>query len=402
MKPVKKINNLKLRASFGITGNNSIPNYATINTLNTTLYPFGTTVSTGLANTSSTLANRSLTWEQVDEYNAGFDLSVFKNAININLDAYYSITRSLLFERPVQSFTGYTTSWSNIGKVRNKGIELNIETYNFNRKEFTWITQFNISCNRNRLLALGGESEIINTGYSKEMYINRVGEKAIQFYGYKTDGVWMTAEQLANEPKFATNIDRLGGLKCVDVYPDGVLNDKDLTVIGDPYPDFIWGVTNTFSFKGFDCSFLFQGSQGGELVNADATYKDIQLRNLKYNTANRWASEEHPGDGKTPTTNGIAWICTDYDVEDASYISLRNVTLGYTFDKSALRKMHLSKLRLYVSGNNLWFLTANSFRGINVEYRNTSSPYNSPLIGGYQRGCFPVVSTITFGLDINF
>lgn len=208
---------------------------------------------------------------------------------------------------------------------------------------------------------------MIKEGYSKERYINIVGQPAIQFYGYKTDGVWMSQEELGAGPSFSTNIDRVGGLKVVDVNNDGVLDDKDMTVIGDPYPDFTWGITNTFRFYNFDLSILFQGVHGGDVINADATYKDVQIRNEKYNIRHRWVSESHPGDGRTPTTYGVPWINTDYDVEDASYAALRNITLGYTLPKHISKKIHLKSLRIYVTANNLWFITSKSYRGINPE-----------------------------------
>ena len=141
----------------------------------------------------------------------------------------------------------------------------------------------------------------------------------------------------------------------------------DMTVIGDPYPDFTWGITNTFRFYNFDLSILFQGVHGGDVINADATYKDVQIRNEKYNIRHRWVSESHPGDGRTPTTYGVPWINTDYDVEDASYAALRNITLGYTLPKHISKKIHLKSLRIYVTANNLWFITSKSYRGINPE-----------------------------------
>lgn len=242
------------------------------------------------------------------------DLGLFKNRINVVFDYYYSTTRDMLFLRTASSITGHTQYWTNQGKVRNKGIELTLDTYNFTKKNFTWNTSVNFSLNRNRLLDLGGEARMIKEGYSKERYINIVGGPAIQFYGYKTDGIWKTQEELDAGPKFSTNIDRVGGLKVVDTYKDGELNDKDMTVIGNPYPDFTWGITNTFKIWDFDVQILFQGVHGGDVINADATYKDMQIRNEKYNIHKRWVSEQHVGDGKTPTTYGVPWINTDYDV----------------------------------------------------------------------------------------
>ena len=279
------------------------------------LYSFGEgtgTAAPGLANISSLIGNPDLGWAKIQEFDFGVDLGLFKNRINVVFDYYYSTTRDMLFLRTASSITGHTQYWTNQGKVRNKGIELTLDTYNFTKKNFTWNTSVNFSLNRNRLLDLGGEARMIKEGYSKERYINIVGGPAIQFYGYKTDGIWKTQEELDAGPKFSTNIDRVGGLKVVDTYKDGELNDKDMTVIGNPYPDFTWGITNTFKIWDFDVQILFQGVHGGDVINADATYKDMQIRNEKYNIHKRWVSEQHVGDGKlrpptvcpgsTPTT----------------------------------------------------------------------------------------------------
>lgn len=367
---VDAISGLKLRASFGATGDNSLTADATTNLLYSALYSFGEgtgTATPGLANISDLIGNPDLGWAKTHEFDVGLDLSLLKNRINLVFDYYYSVTKDMLFLRTASSITGHTQYWTNQGKVRNKGIELTLDTYNFAKKDFSWNTSLNFSLNRNRLLDLGGEAQMIKEGYSKERYINIVGQPAIQFYGYKTDGVWMSQEELDAGPSFSTNIDRVGGLKVVDVNNDGVLDDKDMTVIGDPYPDFTWGITNTFRFYNFDFSILFQGVHGGDVINADATYKDVQIRNEKYNIRHRWVSESHPGDGRTPTTYGVPWINTDYDVEDASYAALRNITLGYTLPKHISKKIHLKSLRIYVTANNLWFITSKNYRGINPE-----------------------------------
>ncbi len=408
MKDQRVVNMLKVRASYGVTGNNRIDPLATVTALSRALYSFGDdrgTIYSGLGNTDKTYGNSSVTWEQVNEYDLGLDLGMFKGRVNLTVDAYYAITKSMLFLRPISPITGYTKQWVNQGKVRNKGLEFTLDTHNISNKNFRWTTAINLSLNRNRLLDLGGEESIKWEGGYKERYINSVGQPTIQFYGFKTDGVWTSAEQLANGVKFgnSSSYDRLGGLRAVDTNHDNELNDKDLVVIGSPYPDFTWGMTNTLSYKGFDLSFLFQGVQGGQIINGDATYKDFQLRDEKFNIRTRWVSEAHPGDGKTPTRNGIPWILTDYDVEDATYVCLRNVTFGYTLPAKTSKKIGMSKMRVYVTGNNLLYFWSDSYRGINPEYRNlTGYPYDQKLVSGFQRGSFPLVTTITAGLDINF
>lgn len=402
LKDVRWINQLKLRGSYGMTGNNNVPYTSSMELFNAANYVTGAgngSLSSGMANTSSTLANNKLTWEQTDEYNVGIDFGVLNSRINLSVDAYYSITRSLLFAQPTQSFTGFTSYWNNIGRVRNAGMEFQLDTYNIQKNNFKWNTNLNISFNRNRLLEIGGERQVITIGERDENYIARVGDPLIQYYGYKTDGVWMSDEEIAANPHFAADVK--GGLKIVDTNHDGVLNDDDRVALGTPYADFNYGITNTFEFYGFDVSFLFQGVQGGKLFNGDVYYNETHKYNRAY-VANRYVSEAHPGDGKTPYgKTGYNLLLTDYALQDASYFCLRNLTIGYTFNKKQLKKK-LNGLRLYVTGNNLLYAWSKSYKGINPESRYTSSQYSSPMVAGYQRGGFPITSTFTFGIDLKF
>jgi len=193
-----------------------------------------------------------------------------------------------------------------------------------------------------------------------------------------------------------------GGLKIVDVNKDGILDNNDRTDLGNPYPDFNWGITNTFKFKQIDFNFLVQGVQGGKVINGDPNYNESRRTIRTYNQ-NRWVSALYPGDGKTPySTNGYNWMLTDYVIEDASYFALREVSLGYTMPTAAIKRLNISSMRLYLSAQNLYFHTASRYRGLNPEGRTNSGPYASVLVDGYQRGTFPIPQTITAGVDINF
>ena len=178
---------------------------------------------------------------------------------------------------------------------------------------------------------------------------------------------------------------------------------EDRTTLGNPFPDFTWGVTNALKFKSFDLSVLIQGSQGGEMINGDAFYNEQKKFNRNYNS-NRWVSAANPGDAKTPYfgVGETNWLLSDYVMEDASYASLRNVIVGYTLPSSLARKARVSSMRVYAVGDNLLYLMGKNYRGINPEARLQSGPYSSPLIGGYQRGSFPLSRTFTFGVDFNF
>ncbi len=397
------VDQLKLRASYGVTGNNDIPNYAHQNKLNPANYPFGAnngSVQPGLANVSSTLANKGITWEQTDEYNFGMDLNVLNSRINISAEYYYSVTRKLLFKQPALSFTGYTEYWNNIGKVRNRGLEFELTTYNIKNKQFEWTTSFNIAANQNRILEIGGEERFINKGERSEQYLAQVGNPAIQYFGYKTIGVWNSQEEINNNASHIS--DKPGGLRVADLYKDGVINDKDRTALGNPFPDYTWGFSNRLSYKAFDLSVMIQGVQGLDIFNGDGYYVESKRINLNY-VSNRWINAENPGDGKTPyENNGILWQETDYMIEDGSYVALRDVVLGYTLPKRAATKMGLSGLRLYLSGQNLFYIWSDDYRGVNPEARYTYGAYTSPLIDGYQRGGFPIQSTVTGGIEISF
>ncbi|MDR1707630.1 MAG: TonB-dependent receptor [Prevotella sp.] len=400
---LKWINQLKLRGSYGVTGTNNIPNYANIDKLQSAPYILGTgngTITPGMANNSSVLGNSGLQWEQTNEYNAGLDLSIFNNRVGLTLDYYYSLTRKLLFRESINSISGYLEAWGNKGKVRNSGVEIDITTYNVQNKVFNWNTSFNISANKNRLLDVGGPSQLISQGERNEMYIAKVGGPAVQFYGFKTIGVWKSQEEIDNNPHH--NTDAPGGLRVQNTNGDGVIDDNDMVALGDPFPDFTWGITNTFTYKGFDLSILVQGVQGMDVWNGDEYYNETRKWNKNY-VENRWVSAEHPGDGITPYfNNGINHMLTDYAIQDGSYVALRDITIGYTLPKKMLKKSLFSKIRLYGSIQNLGYWWTKDYKGINPEARATAKPYDSPLVDGYQRGAFPLQRTFNFGIDFNF
>ena len=403
MRDITTITNLKLRATYGVTGNNRIAYQAALEVLNAANYPTGAgngALVNGSANTSDTLANSDITWEKTDEYNVGLDLGLWNNRFNLSIDAYTSVTRALLFAQPTQSFTGFNYFWNNIGKVRNSGIEFQLDTRNFVSRDFEWSTDFNISFTRNKLLEIGGEREMINQGERNECYIARVGDPLIQFYGYKTMGVWNSEEEIQANPHFAGDVP--GGMRIVDTNGDGELTPDDRVALGNPYPDFTWGMTNNLRYRNFDASVLIQGVHGLDVFNGDVYYAETTKWNSKY-IENRWVSAEHPGDGKTPyLQRGYNLCLTDYPIQDGSYVCLRNVTIGYTLPRSATKQMHINGLRFYVSGNNLCYIWKHGYKGINPESRYTSGAYKSAMISGYQRGGFPLTSTIMAGFDINF
>jgi len=410
MEKIEWINNLKLRGSYGVSGNNRLNNYYPfVDLLYSANYPFGGNTGTsviGQVPSRDFIANKDITWESTFQFNAGIDLSIFNNAVALSIDAYQSKTDALLLKQASLAITGAPFFYNNIGKLQNRGIELEITTNNFRKKNFKWQTVGNISHNRNKLVKLGEEALLSNQGERTEVYINKVGGPLIQYFGYKTDGVWLSQKQIddaraAGLTSGLSNVFVPGGLKLVDVNGDKVIDDKDRVVTGNPYADFTWGITNSFTYKKLDVSFTFQGSQGGDLINGDPNYNETKRYNKNYNQ-NRWLSPMFPGDGKTPySTVGFNWMLTDYVVEDASYYALREVVIGYSFTDIA-KRARMGGIRAYLSIQNLYYHSAKGYRGINTEARFSSGPYNTSLVDGYQRGSFPMPKTFLVGIDINF
>ncbi len=404
------LNNFKLRASYGVSGNNRINNYMFEDLLNGANYSFGAgtgVVFSGQVPSSNVTANPAITWETTKQYNFGVDLAVFKSAVTISADVYRSRSNDLLLPQPTMAITGALSFINNIGELQNNGVEFEVTTNNIRKKGFKWTTTANLSRNRNELVGFGGVPFALSYGERSEVYLNKLGAPLVQYFGYRTDGVWLSQKQIddARAAGLTTNLSNVfvpGGLKLVDVTGDNILNEDDRVATGSPYPDFTWGLINNFTYKSFDLSFMFQGVQGGELVNGDPNYNETKRYNKNYNT-NRWLSPMFPGDGKTPySTVGFNWMLTDYVVEDASYFTLREVVVGYTLPQKIGKSLGLNSLRVYFSGQNLYFNNAKNYRGINTEARFTTGPYATPLADGYQRGGFPTPKTILFGVDVNF
>jgi len=406
------LSNLKLRASYGVTGNNRIADFSYLDLLYKSTYTFGSgtgTVSQGQSPDNPVTYGPDITWETTNSANLGLDFGFFKDRLTLSIDAYQSQTDKLLLQQGTQSITGSNVFYNNNGSIRNRGFEIELNSVNMARKSFRWTTSLNFALNRNKLLKLGGEPYQYNYGERNEIYASIVGQPYTQFFGYKTDGIWTSQAEVdaalaAGQTSILQSYFQPGGLKIKDINGDGKINEQDRVALGKPFADFTWGVTNSLKYKGFDLTFLIQGSQGGQLIDGDVYYNESKKLNRNL-TNNRWVSAANPGDGKTPYfTNGIAAdaLLTDYAIENASYAFLRNVNLGYTLPKVFLQRTKLASVRLYATADNVFFITGKSYRGINPEARTVSAQYASPVISGYQRGGFPVNRTITFGLDVNF
>jgi hypothetical protein len=259
---------LKLRVSAGQTGNSEVPPYSSLAALTPTNYYFNSALVTGIAPVQ--IANPDLKWETTTQYDVGFDAGFFKSRVNVVFDVYYKQTTDLLLYVPFPLYTGYASSLQNVGSVENKGFEFSINSNNIQRKDFSWNTTLVFASNKNKILSLGEGTDfyfpIAPTGYVSPVIV-KVGLPVGTFWGYNTAGL-LTEEDIAKgAPILAGVPQEVGDRKYVDTNGDGVVNASDRHDLGSAQPDFTFGLSNTISYKGFDFSFLFQGSYGNKIFN---------------------------------------------------------------------------------------------------------------------------------------
>ncbi|MDB5241583.1 MAG: SusC/RagA family TonB-linked outer membrane protein, partial [Spirosoma sp.] len=402
MKTIPLITELKLRASYGLSGNNAFTsNYPAIGVLSKDNYVFGNTLANGLA--TSSIANPQLGWERSRQTDIGLDLGLFQNRIFFTADYYKRITTDLLLQVQVPTLTGFSTAVRNIGQVENKGMEFALSTRNIEGAGtgFSWTTDLNLSFNRNKVLALGPTGDAIRSGTGVgETNITVIGQPLGSFYGYQQLGIFQNQSELDAYPHFADS--RPGDVKFADVNGDGKLTADDRTLIGNNQPDFIYGITNSFSFKGFDLNIVAQGVQGGQILNLSRRfYENLEGNSNALSTVlNRWRSEQNPGDGKTPRANtrstGNNNQVSSRWVESATYFRIRNITLGYNVPRTALQRIKVQTLRVYAGVQNA--LTVSKYLAYNPEV----SGYEGPLTGGVDYGSYPLARTYTLGLNLGF
>ena len=397
------VDDLKLRASYGVTGNFQIGNYDHLSLMASDNYILGTG-NGQLVNgyKPSTIKNEDLSWEKNAMVNVGLDLQMFKGLLGLTVDYYNTNTSNMLLNVPVPHLTGYSTALMNIGKVNNRGWEVALTSQKNITKDFGYSFNANYATNTNEVKALGpGNAPIISTGsVDHAYYITKVGEPIGCYYLLVQDGIFSNEEELKKYPHFSNT--QPGDFRFVDVDGDGVMDlDKDRTIVGNYMPDFTYGFGGKVWFKGFDLDFNFQGVYGNEILNLNRRYID----NLEGNTngttiaLNRWKSSEDPGNGQVNRANrkskGYNGRTSTWHLEDGSYLRLQNVTLGYTLPKNLTQRFFVEKLRVYVSGQNLW--TSTNYSGYNPEVN--ARPSNS-LSPGEDYGTYPLAKTFLFGLNI--
>ncbi|SEW51021.1 SusC/RagA family TonB-linked outer membrane protein [Chitinophaga arvensicola] len=404
MKSSRVFSDLKLRASYGFSGNFNIGDYPYMSNIGTSDYVLGGALAGGRVMNS--LGNPNLGWEKMKELNIGVDVGLLKDRIYLTIDAYKRNTQDLLLQVEVPQSSGFTTVTQNKGDMENKGLEIGISSRNIENKNFSWTTNFNISFNRNKVLALGTDNAPIYSGNSSEgnpTNVSMVGKPLAMLYGYVFDGIYQNQGEVDKGPAFPGAIP--GNIRFKDINGNGVINPReDFAIIGNPYPDFNWGMTNTFNYKKFDLRILVVGSMGADRLHATNDYNgNIDgVFNVRKDVANRWRSEANPGNGKVPTTNGSGRGRVMYrdvsslTIEKNDYAWVKNITLGYAIPKFAF----VQSARVYASIQNAFLIT--NYSG-NPEVTNYMGKGGSgALVPGIDYSSYPVPRIFSLGANLTF
>ncbi len=441
--PVRNvIDNGKLRLGWGQTGNSNIGGYA-----------WGVAMSRmpsalGAGYRPANIANPAIKWETQEQWNAGIDLNMLNNRLNLVVDAYIKTSKDMLMSMQLPSYMGTQGNGSsalaapkgNFGEIENKGIEIELTGRPF-VGEFEWESSFQISFNRNKLKALSGTENAQLVGYgqwSDVVSVSEIGQPLYNFYGYVVEGVYRDYDDIMNSPTpdhfpsdgvfNKSNTVWVGDIKYKDVNGDGKIDANDRTVIGSPMPKFTFGWTNTFRYKNIDLSIFLNGSYGNDVMN----YLAINLTGMKSVWTNQLNSVNDraqlvPIDPNKVYPAGQHWYdditnvrvknwqtktpaarlndpndndrISDRYIEDGSYLRIKNITLGYTFKKSLLKRLHLENLRVYCNIQNLYTFT--KYKGYDPEI-GASTQDSSGLVYGLDFGRYPSPTTYSFGLNISF
>jgi TonB-linked SusC/RagA family outer membrane protein len=388
MRDVTFLSDLKLRASWGVTGNNRIPNNSQFATLGVNNYPLGGASITGYS--PSGFQNDELGWEQTASFNYGLDFGLFNNRLLVTADYYTKNTTDLLYQVPLSSLTGFTRTFLNIGEVYNQGVELGLNSRNL-VGAFEWGTSFNVSYNTNKVRKLDYDNTPVPTGYQNLTSILQVGVPINSFLLYDAIGVYQTQAEIddKNVPKLSNS--KVGDIKFRDVNGDGVITADDRTILGNPQPKFTFGITNTFRYKNFDLAVLINAQTGGNLYSVIGRSIDKPgvgyLYNHLANWNNRWKSEAEPGDGHTPsiTANNPSLLDSRW-LYSSDYLRVKNITLGYTLPKNRFT----SSARLYLALENAYIWHS---------YTGGFSP-EALQAGGFDNGSYPQAKVYTVGFNV--
>lgn len=395
MRGIKWIDDMKFRASVGQTGNAQIGNSEYLALYGTTNIDLGNGLTSQVY--PKQIANNDLGWEKNTQYNVGVDISLWRGLLGLNADFYYSKTTDMLFDVPVSSVSGLTTSNMNIGSMQNKGVELSLSSRR-SFGDFSYAVSANWSLNRNKVLSLGDENADIikESSYAGGYYITRVGQPVGCYYLMVQDGIFHNQEELNSYPHFDTT--QVGDFRFVDANGNGILEkDADRVIVGNYMPDFYYGFSVNLSWKGFDLAAAFQGVYGNEILNLERRY----LLNMEASSNMMRESLQRYPYGElnraTRKSSGNNGACTStFHLEDGSYLRLQNLSLGYTFPDKWTRRAGISKLRIYVQGSNLFTWT--DYSGYNPEVNKRAADALRP---GEDYCSYPLSRTFSVGINFN-
>lgn len=398
------INNLKLRGSYGLTGNDKIGDYRYSATLLTDfIYPFGGAAADGT--TANGLPNPNLKWEETTMTNIGLDLGLMNDQFTMSLEYYINKSDDLLINRPLSVSLGFNDPniTENVGSVETKGFELNLG-YSDYEGDFTWSANLNLGSSRNEVLTLGTVTEINGGGFENENLSRiTVGEPLFYFYGLQTDGIYQNQAEV--DAVFTANpgqtIVQPGDIRFKDLNGDGDITADDRTKIGNPYPDVSYGFNGSANYKNFDLNIFITGVAGNDVYNTNIYDLQGMTRLFNSGTAvlDRWTGPGTSNSIPRALGAGANVSASDRFIEDGSYTRLRNVTLGYTFPEGVISE-YLTKFRIYLSGQNLVTLT--DYSGLDPEVGSSTVINNSAYEYGIDRGNYPQPKSVLFGLQVTF
>ena len=433
-KPARKVlNSGKLRLSWGLTGNNRVGEYDTFGLLEllkdvrgnlvnlgsvpSGVYPFNNDgKNVGMVQTS--IPNKDLKWETTEQWNLGIDLGFLNDRITFTADLYHKTTRDLLLLSSLPLSAGFISAMKNIGKVRNQGIELTLNTVNIRTKKFEWSTNFNIAFNKNKVLALAENQVALLTSAqfdqnfnSQTSYIAKVGQSMGSMFGFIYDGTYKyedfnksgdTYALKVNVPHYVSENNTQPGMpKYRDINGDGVIDNEDRTVIGNGLPIHTGGFTNNFSYAGFDLSIFFQWSYGNDVMNAnrlmfESSWNRSRELNQYASYADRWTPDNPESNIPRATNSGSNRVFSTRIIEDGSFLRLKTLTFGYTLPKKLLSRYGIDQLRLYVAAQNV--LTLDNYSGFDPEV----SIRDSALTPGLDFSAYPRASSFSIGINLGF
>lgn len=405
------ISNLKVRTSYGLTGNSEIPAYSSLSLLSSNysaVYNDGRVSGTGI----SRLANPDLKWEKTAQTDFGIELGLWGGRVNIEADYYYRLTTDMLLDAPVPQTSGYATIRRNVGSMENRGFEFSVNSTNIKSKDFQWNTQFNISFNRNKVLTLATPSDIFNVGgpnFTNPTNIIRIGESVGSFWGLTRLGVWGTAEaeEAAKWTSYRNGLTILpGDIKYKDFNGDRAITDADRSIIGNSNPDFWGAISNSFKYKSFDLTLEMQFNYGNQvmLMNLHPSEDRQALANSYTSVLNAWT----PTNQNTmiaeirDTRAGYVTNVDSWWIKDGSFLRGRNLMLGYTVPSNVASKLNLSRLRVYATAQNFFLLVKDPIVGDPEVTPTNQGSGNSAFSQGMIWHNYPKPTIYMLGLQVAF